>query len=388
MLKEVFYFLKGYVIIKVEGKFPERFLNVAGRKNLLLWDLKPKQNAITFKIAASELRQAKESAENCGLKLSVLGKIGLPFTAKRHKSRKALLFGLVGFAAIVIVLFSLLWDISITGNESIPTDTVLKLLAESGIKRGVSARGIDPRQACNEISAKCGDIAWIGIEIKGTCAKVEIVEKVKKPVIEDKSIPCNIVSDKSGVVEKMQIRSGVPAVNVGDAVFDGQLLVSGIADSPILGVRYLHADGDIYLRVWHEADVKKPLSETKRVPTGNVQKRYVVNLFGYKIPLYLPKNACKFAAFDKTDTQGTFIETHTYTEITEKKEKITLEKALADAEKEFRHESERSGEVLNITKTYKESKDFVSIHFTAEVLEKTGEKREIERDTNGENPTG
>ena len=119
-----------------------------------------------------------------------------------------------------------------------------------------------------------------------------------------------------------------------------------------------------------------------------MQKRYVVNLFGYKIPLYLPKNACKFGAFDKTDTQGAFIETRTYTEITEKKEKITLEKALADAEKEFRHESERSGEVLNITKTYKESKDFVSIHFTAEVLEKTGEKREIERDTNGENPTG
>ena len=245
MLKEVFYFLKGYVIIKIEGKFPERFLNVAGKKKILIWDVQSKSNGLVCKVTAKEFSKVEGIAENCGCTMRVLGKIGMPFSAKRHKKRKALFLGILGFAVTVFLMLSVLWDISITGNERITQQQILDLLAQSGIRRGVWVYGIDKTQACNEIIAKNADIAWIGIEIKGSRAFVEIVEKVPKPYIEDKSIPCNIISTKSGVIENMQIRSGVPAVKIGDAVFEGQLLVSGIADSTFVGLRYLHSDADI-----------------------------------------------------------------------------------------------------------------------------------------------
>ena len=54
MLFQLFYFLKGYVIIKVTGNFPEKFLNLAMQQNVYIWDIrKTSEETITLKISVS-----------------------------------------------------------------------------------------------------------------------------------------------------------------------------------------------------------------------------------------------------------------------------------------------------------------------------------------------
>ena len=384
MFKGVFYFFKGYVIIKVTGKFPERVLNVSARKNILCWDIKPYKDSIILKTTAKDYPKMEEICNNCGCSMRTLAKLGLPFTARRHKKRSALVFGLGGFVCVLLILFSVLWDIRISGLEKIDKSIILSQLEESGIKKGRLVYGIDTRKVCNEIIAKNNKIAWIGIEIKGSVAEVEVVEKVAKPEIKDTENAYNIISDKNGVIESIIVRSGIPVVNAGDAVFDGSLLVSGVADSTAVGVRYLPADADVFIRVWHEKQVNEPLYYINKIPTGNKRTRFSV----LGIPLYFKKDVPYNSYLIENSFWG-IIKTEKIIEVVEKKIEISEQRAIINAKEKFENGIKNFGEILNITYTYEKQGDALNIHFTAEVKEKAGKKQEIERIIqDGENPAG
>ena len=59
-----------------------------------------------------------------------------------------------------------------------------------------------------------GDIAWIGINIIGTNAIVEIRETVESPPVIDPNQPANVVSDVSGIITAINVQNGTAAVAV------------------------------------------------------------------------------------------------------------------------------------------------------------------------------
>ena len=56
------------------------------------------------------------------------------------------------------------------------------------------------------------------MKIKGTNIIVEIVEADKKPDIIDENEYCNIVSNKEGIITKINVQNGTALVKVGDIV--------------------------------------------------------------------------------------------------------------------------------------------------------------------------
>ena len=387
MLKEVFYFLKGYVIIRVYGKFPERVLNVASCRDILCWDVKSVPGGIAFKVSSKAYPFMKEICDNCGCTMSPGAKVGLIYTASRHKKRRALLWGVGLFFAIVFASLSFLWEIRIEGLETIPESEILSLLEESGIKTGKFVYGMNPEEACTDIYNKNDKLAWIGIEIRGSCALVSVAEKRPKPYVRDETVPCNIISDKDGVVHKLHVKIGEATVKEGDAVLEGQLMVSGILDSSVLGYRALHADADILLKTWHEKTVEQPLYVINRNKSGNEKNRYILDIFGFKIPLYFGK--APYSSYDKEIKQTGPLIKETLYEVYETKSYYSEQQAIEIAVSDYNKELEPSGEVLNISFDYENTgKESLVIHLTAEMLETAGRKQEIERYTNGENPTG
>ena len=224
MLKWVFYFLQGYVIIKVEGKFPERFLNVAGCKQMQMWRVRHTADGIVLCICRKDFRHASAVANQTDCRVKVLTKQGLPYMLKRNSHRKALFFCVLLFGLLLFGMLSLIWKVEITGIDRIPKGKIEQLLRENGIHPYALLYGTDKTKAINRITAELDDIAWMGIEIRGSCAFVEIVETVPKPAIQDKSKPCNLVADKDGIVTALEIESGVTVVKIGDTVTKGQTL--------------------------------------------------------------------------------------------------------------------------------------------------------------------
>lgn len=57
-----------------------------------------------------------------------------------------------------------------------------------------------------------------GIHIRGTNAIIEIVEADKKPDIVNEDEYCNIVTDKEGIITKINVQNGTALVKEGDIV--------------------------------------------------------------------------------------------------------------------------------------------------------------------------
>ena len=127
-----------------------------------------------------------------------------------------------------VALFTLskfVWNIEIQGLNRIPEEEIRAELAECGLNIGALKSKIENREIINKIRLKRDDIAWMSIDLNGTNAIIKIVENTEKPEILDKNDYCNIVANKSGVITKINARTGTPVVKIGDVVTKDTILV-------------------------------------------------------------------------------------------------------------------------------------------------------------------
>lgn len=217
--KILFYYILGYVNISVEGYFIERFINICISKNILLWNLKRKKSSFLYaNIGMKDFKKIKQIAKVTKCRVKIEKKRGLPFILHRYKKRKFFLISLILIILFIFGISNFVWNIEITGNDTIPTEEIIQNLNENGLKIGILKQKIDTKQIINTIRLQRDDIAWIGIHLKGTNAIIEIVEADKKPEIIDEDEYCNIVSDKDGIITKINVQNGTALVKEGDIV--------------------------------------------------------------------------------------------------------------------------------------------------------------------------
>lgn len=252
LLKILIYYILGYVNISVEGYFIERFINVCIAKNILLWNMKRKKSSFLYaNVGIREFRKLKEVANITKCHIKIEKKKGLPFILHKYKKRKIFFISLIMICLIIFGLSNFVWNIEITGNTTINTEEILNILNENGLKIGKLKQNINTKEIISNIRLERDDIAWIGIDIKGTNAIVEIQEADEKPDIIDESEYCNIVSNVSGIITKINVQNGTAVVKVGDIVQNGTILVGGWIEGKYTGTRYVHAKADITAKVWY-----------------------------------------------------------------------------------------------------------------------------------------
>lgn len=77
---------------------------------------------------------------------------------------------------------------------------------------------------------------------------------------------------RDGLITKIEALDGVTCAAVGETVQAGQVLLSGVADSP-RGCRYMRATGRIWARTWYEWTVPVPLETVLKDGTEPVKTR-------------------------------------------------------------------------------------------------------------------
>ena len=172
----------------------------------------------------------------------------------------------------------------------------MQILADEGLEVGKFKGTIDTRKIINNIRLKREDIAWIGININGTNAIVEIVEATKKPDIVAEDECCNIVSNKEGIITKINAQNGTTVVKPGDLVKIGTPLVNGWMEGKYTGIRYVHARADIEAKVWYTKKEKAYYNQIIQVPTGKQENKFAININNFKINFY--KTLSKFQNYD------------------------------------------------------------------------------------------
>ncbi|MBO7209320.1 MAG: sporulation protein YqfD [Clostridia bacterium] len=305
-LIKLFNILKGYVIITVTGLFTERFINLCTRRSISIWNTKKiNKNQLSACVDVDDFKRLRPVAKKSYCKVHITRKAGLPFFLYRYKKRKVLLASAFISFVLLLVLTRFVWVINITGNEIISTDQMMEGLSKAGVKTGVFAKSIDKSYVRNILMTDIPELSWVGINVKGTTVEIDVKERTKLPPAFPKDSPCSIVAKNSGVIVRSDITEGDELIKPGDVVSKGQILVSGVLEGELSGIRYVHSDGVIIARTWHQKTVQLPMYKEIRTPTGREKSKNKLKIHNFDINFYI-KDSISYENYDKITEEKKF----------------------------------------------------------------------------------
>ena len=391
IIKTITNYVSGYLRIIIEGYYIERFINICRNKKILIWNIKKnKETKIILNVKIKQFKEMCDIAKETHCKMKIKKKKGLPFILHRYKKRKIFAILLILVIALIMVSSQYVWNIEIVEENGKNLENIQESLEEAGLKVGKEKSKINTKEIINEVRLKRDDVAWMGIELKGTNAIVKLVKSAQKPEIIDENEYCSIVADKAGVITKINAQSGTANVKVGDTINVGDTLINGWMEGKYTGIRYVHAKGEIEAKVWHTKNIHIDYNATEKAKTGNIEEKYSIKFNNFKINLY--KGLSKFQIYDTIETESklrifsdfylpiSIIKTTNY-EVKQEQKKYTVEEAknlgIQELEAEFDKEIEDKTKITNkIINTY-ETENGIDVYLTYEVLENIGTNEKI-----------
>ena len=390
-IKILLKYILGYVRITVEGYYIERFINICTTSKILIWNLKREKGVrLYLNIGIKDFFEAVKIAKKLKCKVKITQKRGIPFLVHKYKKRKIFVITLLVVTILIGISTKYVWNINIQIDSNMEMIGIEEDVKEAGLNVGMKKEKINVQEIANKIRLKRNDIAWMGIELKGTNAIVKLVKAESKPDIVDEEDYCNIVSDKVGVITKINAKNGTLAVNVGDTVNVGTVLINGWMEGKYTGIRYVHAQGDIEAKVWYTKSTKILYNTTERSETGNIENKYKIKFNNFTINFF--KTLSKFEKYDTIETcnelkifsnfylpielikiKNSEVIENQITYGTEEAKQIAIEKASQEIEKEVEANDEVLQKYIN---TYAEN-GYVEAEVTYEVLENIGTKEKI-----------
>ena len=280
-------YFSGHVRVELVSDFPERFINICAQNGIAIWGVE-RVDAVTLRTSMRRgdfKKLLPFGARGVG-RIKLIEKGGLPFFLRRFRKRYALLAGLLITFSGLYALSQFIWEIDVTGNEALSAEAILRELAASGVAVGTYRHGYDMRDIQHRMILRLPELEWLAINTTGSRATVEVRERTPKPDIIRQDIPCNIVAAKPGLIYSINTLAGAPQVRAGQTVEAGDLLVSGVINSNMVGMMSVHAMADILARTWYNYKMVISLRASEKSYTGRSHTRYALTLGGVRFNFY------------------------------------------------------------------------------------------------------
>ncbi len=264
----LYYYVLGYRTLSTDASHAAELLELCRRSSWAYGNFSTDScGALFLSFLLPLSREVERRAAAAEIPLSCVREGGLPRHLVRLVRRPGLLAGLLAGILLYVAASFVVWDIRISGNESVSDRAVEDTLAACGFTVGTSLRGLHMDEIENRVLLCDDRLAWISINRRGTVAYVEVREAVHQPPPASDS-PADIVASEGGIIERVELSSGNVRVMAGDTVSPGDVLVSGLYDSDRYGVLYTRAEARVYARTARMLTVTIPLSYEQKVYEG------------------------------------------------------------------------------------------------------------------------
>ena len=322
--------------------------------------------------------------------MKIQNKKGLPFLLHRYKKRKIFIFLLLIVVLLIVLSSNFVWNVDIIKENGEKLENISQDIENAGLRVGTLKSKVNTKEIINKIRLERKDIAWMGIEMKGKNVIVKIVKADEKPDIIDEDEYCNIISNKSGVITKINAQKGTANVKVGDTVKEGDVLINGWMEGKFTGVRYVHAEGEIEAKVWYTESKKIPYNLTQIQLTGNEENKYSIKINNFQINF--TKKYSKFKIYDTIETENKiklfsdfYLPISIVKTIYKEQEKIEKTYSVEEAknigikqlEEKLDEKIENKNNIVNKNINTYEQADGVLVYVTYEVLENIGTNEKI-----------
>lgn len=384
-------YFRGYAIIIVEGLKIERFINMAISNGIYIWDIKKlSYTSITAKIGLESFNKMREIVRKTDSSITIQEKRGLPFLIKNIKQHKLFTASVLMLIILLYMMCSHIWMIEITGAKTIDPKVVLEVVYQEGLKEGVLKSKVDKHSIENRVLIKLPQLSWIGIQIRGTKATIEVVEKTMEPELISKTDACDIVASKSGVINKILILNGDGVVKDGKTVKKGETLVTGIIVRENTDARYVHAIAQVTARTWYEEAEEVDLKQIELKETGRETTRYILKILEKEFAMKKPISYLEYTKLQEEKNILSFgnyvfpvkIILNRYKELVKVPKTFTVEEAKEKCEErlnaKLKLQLPEDAVILDKKIDYYVEKNVVKAKISVEVMEEIGEKKRIQ----------
>lgn len=287
MLTNLLKFLKGYVVIRLSGYSPERFLNLCSHHRIILWGLRSVGADYEMCISVSGFKKLRPLVHKTRTKAVILERHGLPFILYRYQNRKLFAGGALLGAVLLYVLSMFIWNIHVEGNYSLSDEVILNYLESIQIVHGMAKRDIHGEEIEADLREHFPEITWTSAEVKGTRLIIHIQENEDAaPARIPDEEPADLRASDTGTIVSMIVRRGTPRVSEGMEVQKGDLLVAGLVEifddaGETANSYYVHADADVRIQRTEHYRAEFDMNYSKKVYTGRTRTSFSLT-FGRK----------------------------------------------------------------------------------------------------------
>ena len=285
-MKFLFYLLLGYVVFDLPTDDLRALLNFCNRSGVRIRKIRQENDKSKVYFLLSDEKKVRDFLQREQIEVSPLRRFGVPIVWRRYRHRVGMLAGLVLFFAAIYIAPLFIWEINIDGLDKLSREYVCELLAKEGVQIGAFSPAIDRKQVYLNMLRSTDEISWISVNLRGSSANVEIIERDAPPVSETCADAANLVASKSGQIVGADIVRGKLAVQNGKTVKAGDLLVSGVVDSQMMGTRYVYAEGAVLAAVSDDYAIEIPLECAERHYVGEKTLEATLCLFGKSINIF------------------------------------------------------------------------------------------------------
>ena len=285
MVSRVMRWFPGWVRVEAEGGYPERLLNAVTASHIAVWNVRHRGESVYFSCLAGDYRGLRPMARRACVRMRMRHKHGLPFWRHRYRHRRGLLVGLALYVLVLALLAPRIWVIEVTGNTTIPTETVLEVARRRGVEIGARMDNVDVKGLQIGGTADLPQLAFVTVNPSYCVARIEVTEREQPPSHTDLTEPSDVVALRDGRILRMEVVSGQKLVKEGEAVTAGTRLITGRLETE-MGEKLYRSYGTVWAETRRQITVSVPLSYEYDEPTGEVICQPTVTFLCWQIPLY------------------------------------------------------------------------------------------------------
>lgn len=282
--------VRGTAKVRVMGD-TARFINIMVRSGISPLEMTAGEGNVELLIRARQFKHLHAVKLRTHTKVRLLEKRGLPFLLLRGVRRPGFAVGAVLGVCLYLWLSGFYWCVEIAGEAPYAKTEILSAARESGVFIGAKKAGVDLPAAAQQFMGSLPNVSWASFNSAGCTVTLEFHAGEMRAEGVDDSGTYDVVAARDGLVKQITAQNGTVLVQVGSAVKEGQVLVSGVAVigdpwDPTQEVRHLlsHARAQVIAQTRHTFTASCPLTvQTVREKETGVRRMLYV--LGLRIPL-------------------------------------------------------------------------------------------------------
>lgn len=281
-------YLIGYRKIEFKKADVELVYNFLYEYRITSWGYSEEKDEIcSLYIANTDYNYFIEFQKKLNATNSISSVMGLPRIFEKYKKRAGIWIGIFLFMLVMIVSSLFVWDVRVFGAYQLNEAEIIENLKNEGLHIGTFIPKIKSTEICNNYIMKYDDVAWMSINKRGNVVNVEIIEAVtnENESEETKGKYANLVASEDAVIEEITVSRGMVNTKVGKTVKKGELLISGIYESP-RRYSFVYAKGEVFGRVNREIIVEIPFEQEVKSYKESKISQISVNFFGFTINIF------------------------------------------------------------------------------------------------------